>query len=121
MTQHLKEVLIGDIHPTVKGLQLIEDMEQMDHLMGILVTMGHLVMADILQDMDCLEVDHQEEDHLVPWPPGNLGPPGQRGLPGVPGPKGERGYPGPPGPQGPPGLPGGVIQPPYTQRNQPPP
>ena len=56
-----------------------------------------------------------------PGPPGNLGPPEQRGPPGVPGPKGERGYPGPPGPQGPPGSPGGVIQPPYTQRNQPPP
>ena len=39
----------------------------------------------------------------------------------MPGPKGERGYPGPPGPQGPPRPPGGVIQPPYTQRNQPPP
>ena len=56
-----------------------------------------------------------------PGPPGNPGPPGQRGLQGVPGPKGERGYPGPPGPQGPPGLLGGVIQPPYIQRNQPPP
>ena len=56
-----------------------------------------------------------------PGPPGNLGPPGQRGPPGVPGPKGERGFPGPPGPQGPPEPPGGVIQPPYTQRNQPPP
>ena len=55
-----------------------------------------------------------------PGPPGNPGPPGQRGPPGVPGPKGERGYPGPPGPQGPPGSPGGVIQHPYTQRNQPP-
>ena len=68
---------MGNIHPTVEGLQLIEDMEQMDHLMEILVTMGHLVMADILQDVDHLEVDHQEEDHqeedhLVPleiWDP----------------------------------------------------
>ena len=111
MTLYLKEVLIGDIHPTVEGLQLIEDMERMDHLMEILVTMGHLVMEDILQDVDCLEVD----------PPGNPGPPGQRGPPGVPGPKGERGYPGPPGPQGPPGPPGGVVQPTYIQRNQPPP
>ena len=25
--------------------------------------MGHLVMEDILQDMDCLEVDHLEVDH----------------------------------------------------------
>ena len=57
-----------------------------------------------------------------PGPPGNPGPPGQRGPPGVPGPKGERGYPGfpgPQGPQGPPGPLGGVIQPPYIQRNQP--
>ena len=71
MTPYLKEALIDDIHPTVKGLELIEDVEQMDHLMEILVTMGHLVMEDILQDMDHQEVDHQEvdhqeEDHLVP-------------------------------------------------------
>ena len=66
MTSYLKEVPIGDIHLTVKGQQLIEDMEQMDHLMEIQVTMGHLVMKDILQDVDHLEVDHQEEDHLVP-------------------------------------------------------
>ena len=39
----------------------------------------------------------------------------------MPGSKGERGYPGLPGPQGPPVLLGGVIQPPYIQRNQPPP
>ena len=67
---------------------------------------------------------HGPPRHGPPGPPGNLGPPGQRGPPGVPGPKGpkgERGYPGPPGPQGPPGPPGGVMQPPYTQRNQPPP
>ena len=57
MTPYLKEALIGDIHPTVKGLQLIEDMERMDHLMEILVTMGHLVMEDILQDVD----------HHQPW------------------------------------------------------
>ena len=75
MTQHLKEVLIGDIHPTLEGLQLIEDMEQMDHLMEILMTMGHLVMADILQDVDRLEVDHQEEDHLVPLAPWKSGTP----------------------------------------------
>ena len=66
MTPYLREALIGDIHPTIEGQQLIEDMEQMDHLMEILVTMDHLVMEDILQDMDHLEVDHQEEDHLVP-------------------------------------------------------
>ena len=56
-----------------------------------------------------------------PGPPRQKGPPGLRGPQGVPGPKGERGYPGPPGPQGPPGPPGGTIQPPYIQRNQPPP
>ena len=66
MTPYLKEALIDDNHPTIKGLELIEDMEQMDHLMEILVTMGHLVMEDILQDVNCQEVDHQEEDHLVP-------------------------------------------------------
>ena len=38
----------------------------MDHLMDILVAMGHLVMEDILQDVDHQEVDHKEEDHLVP-------------------------------------------------------
>ena len=97
----------------------------MDHLMEILVTMDHLVMEDILRDMDCLEVDHQEEDHLVPLAHLEIqDPPGQRGPLGVPGSKGERGYPGLPGPQGPPGPPGplgGVIQPPYIPRNQPPP
>ena len=61
VTSYLKEALIDDIHPTIKGLELIEDVEQMDHLMAILVTMGHLVREDILQDMD-----HQEEDCLVP-------------------------------------------------------
>ena len=55
-----------------------------------------------------------------PGPPRNTGPPGQRGPQGIPGPRGERGYPGPPGPQGPPGPLGGIMQPPYTHRNQPP-
>ena len=55
-----------------------------------------------------------------PGPPRNTGPPEQKEPPGIPGPKGERGYPGPPGPQGPPGPPGGIMQPPYTYRNQPP-
>ena len=68
LTPYLKEALIDDIHPTIKGLQRIEDVEQMDHLMEILVTMGHLVMEDILQDVDCQEVDHQEEDRWSPWP-----------------------------------------------------
>ena len=66
VTPYLKEALIDDIHPTVKELELIEDVEQMDHLMEILVIMGHLVMEDIVQDVDCQEVEHQEEDHLVP-------------------------------------------------------
>ena len=65
LTQYLQEVLTGDTHSTVKELPLIEDMEQMDHLMEILVTMDHLVMADILQDVDHQDVDHQEEDHMV--------------------------------------------------------
>ena len=66
MTPYLKEALIDDNHPTIEGLELIEDVERMDHLMEILVIMGHLVMEDILQDMDHQEVDHQEEDCLVP-------------------------------------------------------
>ena len=60
-----------DTHHTVKGLSLIEDMEQVDHLMEILVIMDHLVMTDIPQDVDHQDVnhqgvDHQEEDLLVP-------------------------------------------------------
>ena len=66
MTPYLKEALIDDNHLTVKGLEFLEDVEQMDHLIEILMTMGHLVMEDILQDMDHQEVNHQEEDHLVP-------------------------------------------------------
>ena len=66
MTPYLKEALIDDIHPTVKELELTGDMERMDHLMAILVIMGHLMMEDIHQDVDHQEVDHQEEDHLVP-------------------------------------------------------
>ena len=61
MTPYLKEALIDDNHLTVEGLEFLEDVERMDHLIEILMTMGHLVMEDILQD-----VDHQEEDHLVP-------------------------------------------------------
>ena len=63
---YLKEALIDDIHPTNEELELTGDVEQVDHLMEILVIMGHLVMEDILQDVDHQEVDHQEEDHLVP-------------------------------------------------------
>ena len=93
VTSYLKEALIDDIHPTVEGLELIEDVEQMNHLMEILVTMGHLVMEGILQDVDHQEVDHQE-----------VGPPGPPGPPGDPGPPGQRGPPGLRGPQGMPGL-----------------
>ena len=66
LTQCIQKVLTDDTHHTVEGMSLIDDMEQVDHLMKILVTMDHLVMTDILQDMDHQGVDHQEEDHLVP-------------------------------------------------------
>ena len=66
MTPYLREALIDDIHLTVKGQELLEEVEQVDHLIEILITMGHLVTEDILQDVDHQEVDHQEEDHLVP-------------------------------------------------------
>ena len=71
LTQHMQKAPTDDTHHTVKGLSLIDDMEQVDHLMEILVIMDHLVMTDILQDMDHLDVDHQgvdhqEEDLLVP-------------------------------------------------------
>ena len=61
MTPYLKEALIDDNHLTVKGQEFLGEVEQVDHLIEILMTMGHLVMEDILQD-----VDHQEEDHPVP-------------------------------------------------------
>ena len=71
LTQRMQKAPTDDTHHTVKGLSLIDDMEQVDHLMEILVIMDHLVMTDILQDMDHLDmdhqgVDHQEEDLLVP-------------------------------------------------------
>ena len=66
MTPYLKEALIDDNHLTIEGLEFLEDVERMDHLIEILMTMGHLVMEDILQDVNHQEVDHQEEDHLVP-------------------------------------------------------
>ena len=61
MTPYLKEALIDDNHLTIKGQEFLEEVEQVDHPTEILMTMGHLVMEDILQD-----VDHQKEDHLVP-------------------------------------------------------
>ena len=66
MTPYLKEALIDDNHLTVKGQEFLEEVERVDHPIEILMTMGHLVMEDILQDVGCQEVDHQEEDHLVP-------------------------------------------------------
>ena len=65
MIPYLREALIDDSHPTDEGLEFLEDVERMDHLIEILMTMGHLVMEDILQDVDHQEVDHQEEDCLV--------------------------------------------------------
>ena len=71
MTPYLKEALIDDNHLTAEGQEFLEDVEQIDHLIEILMTMRPLVMEDTLQDMDHQEVDHQEvdhqeEDHLVP-------------------------------------------------------
>ena len=65
MTPNLKEALIDENHLTIEGLEFLEDVEQMDRLIELLMTMGHLVMEDILQDVDCQEVDYQEEDCLV--------------------------------------------------------
>ena len=59
MTPYLKEALIDNNHLTVKGQEFLEEVERVDHPIEILMTMGHLVMEDILRD-----VDHQEEDHL---------------------------------------------------------
>ena len=66
VTLYLKEALIDDNYLIIKGQEFLEEVEQVDPLIEILMTMGHLVMEDILRDMDCQEVDHQEEDHLVP-------------------------------------------------------
>ena len=66
MISSLKEALIDDIHLTIKGQELLEEVEQVDHLIEILMTMGLLVMEGILRDEDHQEVDPQEEDHLVP-------------------------------------------------------
>ena len=66
MTLTLKEALTDDIHLTIKDQGHLEEEEQMGHQMEILMIMGHLVMEDIHQDVDCQEVDHQEEDCLVP-------------------------------------------------------
>ena len=69
--QRIMKVPIDDTHHTVKGLLLIDDIEQMDHLMGTLVTMNPLVKTNTCQDVDHQDVDLQEvtppeEDHLDP-------------------------------------------------------
>ena len=69
--QRILKVPIDDTHHTVKGLLLIDNKEQMDHLMGTLVTMDPLVKTDTRQDVDhrdvnLQEVAPQEEDHLDP-------------------------------------------------------
>ena len=119
--QCIMKVPIDDTHRTIKGLLLIDDIEQMDHQMGTLVTMNPLVKTNTRQDVDLQEVTPpQRRTTWTPWTIRKCWTPGPRGPPGIPGPKGERGYPGPPGPQGPPGPPGGIMQPPYTYKNQPP-
>ena len=66
------KVPIDDTHRTIKGLLLIDDIEQMDHLMGTLVTMDPLLKTDTHQDVDHQDMDLQEvapqeeEDHLDP-------------------------------------------------------
>ena len=50
--QRIKEVQIDDMHHTIKGLLLIDNIEQMDHLMETLVTMDPLVKTDTCQDVD---------------------------------------------------------------------
>ena len=42
MTPYLKEALIDNNHLTIKGQEFQEEVEQVDHLMEILMTMGHL-------------------------------------------------------------------------------
>ena len=69
--QHIMEVQIDDMHRTIKGLLLIDNIEQMDHLMETLVTMDPLVKTDTCKDVDHRDVDlqevaPQEEDHLDP-------------------------------------------------------
>ena len=58
--QRIMKVQIDDMHRTIKGLLLIDDIEQMDHLMGTLVTMDPLVKTDTHQDVDHRDVDLQE-------------------------------------------------------------
>ena len=64
------KVQIDDTHRTIKGLLLIDNIEQADHLMETLVTMDPLVKIDTRPDVDHRDVDLQEvapqEDHLDP-------------------------------------------------------
>ena len=69
--QRIMKVQIDNTHRTIKGLLLIDNMEQVDHLMEILVTMDPLVKIDTRPDVDHRDVDlqevaPQEEDHLDP-------------------------------------------------------
>ena len=48
MTPYLKEVLIDDNHLTINEQEFLEDVEQVDHLIEIQMTMENLVMGDIL-------------------------------------------------------------------------
>ena len=50
--QRIMKVPIDDTHRTIKGLLLIDDIEQMDHLMETLVTMDPRVKTDTRQDVD---------------------------------------------------------------------
>ena len=122
---YLEEVLVDDNHLTIKDQKLLEEEEQMDHLMEILEIMDPLVMKDILQDEDHQEeVDfqnHQEEDHLVPLAHLEiLGPQEIKDLQ-APRPQGHRGPPGPQGPMGPQGPPGQIIRQSYIPGTTPPP
>ena len=69
---HQEEVLVDDYHLTAKDPKFKEGGGPVDHLMEILEMMAHQMMEDILQDEDHQEeedlLDHQEEDHLAPWP-----------------------------------------------------
>ena len=63
---YLEEVLVDNNHLTVKDQKLLEEEEQMDHLMEILEMMDPQVMEDILPDEDHREEVGLQEDHLVP-------------------------------------------------------
>ena len=50
--QRIMKVQIDDTHRTIRELLLIDDIEQVDYLMGTLVTMDPLVKTDTRQDVD---------------------------------------------------------------------